>query len=345
LVLFFAGAPGLRADDDPGPEEFKEVYGLIRQHLTGMSDAELNRTAVKALVAALGPKVSLVTNTAPTEAAAAKPPVTKTTLFGGDIVCLRVRRVTEGLADAVREACGRFGATNKLHGIVLDLRYADGHDYAAAASVADLFLKKERPLLDWGAGVVRSKEKEDALALPVAVLVNHQTEAAAEALAAVLRETGTGLILGNRTAGEAMISQEFRLADGERLRIASAPIRLGDGSALSAEGVKPDISVEVSPQDERAYYADTFQPMPGTNGFLAGGLGTTNQLNGTNRVPRRTRFNEAELVRERKEGTSPDLDMPTGKDTDVEQPTVRDPVLARALDVLKGLAMVRHLRS
>lgn len=345
LVLALSVAPRARAEPAGRAQEFKEVYELIRGHLAGMSEAELNRTAIEALVNALAPKVSLVTNTASAGTNSEQIPVVRTTLFGGDIACVRIGRVADGLAEAVREACNRLGTSNKLHGIVLDLRYADGNDYAAAANVADLFLKKERPLLDWGNGVTRSKDKEDAMTLPVAVLVNHQTAAAAEALAAVLRETGAGLILGSQTAGEAMVSQEFPLADGKRLRIASAPIRLGDGSALSAQGIKPDIAVEVRAQDERAYYADAFQSMARTNMLAAGGLGATNQVNGTNRVPRRTRFNEAELVRERKEGISPDLETPIGRDTEPEQPLVHDPVLARALDVLKGLAVVRHLRS
>src|SRR5207237_8535096 len=126
-------------------------------------------------------------------------------------------------------------------------RYAEGYDDAAAAAVADLFISKERPLLNWGSGSSRAKEKADALRLPVAVLVNHQTSGAAEALAAVIRETGTGLILGSRTAGQAAVAEEFPLKNGQRLRIATAPVQLGDGTALSAEGINPDITVQVTP--------------------------------------------------------------------------------------------------
>src|SRR5204863_160496 len=106
-----------------------------------------------------------------------------------------------------------------------------------------------------GKGLVRSKEKSDAISLPVATLVNGQTAGAAEALAAILRETGTALILGSKTAGHAMIAQDYPLKEGGRLRIATAPIQLGDGSALPLDGLKPDISVAVSPEDERQYYS------------------------------------------------------------------------------------------
>ena len=114
----------------------------------------------------------------------------------------------------MRGAFQQLGATNKLKGLVLDLRYTSGKDYEAAAAVADLFVSKERPLLNWGKGIVRSSSKTDAIEVPVAVLVNGQTAGAAEALAAVLREAGSGLVLGSRTAGQAMIAEEFPLKNG-----------------------------------------------------------------------------------------------------------------------------------
>jgi len=56
-----------------------------------------------------------------------------------------------------------------------------------------------------------------------------------------------------------MVAQEFPAQERRPLRIATGAIQLGDGSALSAQGLKPDIAVEVSPEDERAYYADAFK--------------------------------------------------------------------------------------
>ena len=206
-MTLFGGWPGFAAESDAPAPDFKEVYDLIRAHLGGTSEADLNRTAVRALVSALSPKVTLAGGTAGAGLAEG-PLVSKSSLFEGEIAYVRVGRVAEGLAKALREACEKLGATNHLRGVVLDLRYTGGEDYAAAAAAADLFVKKERPLLDWGQGVVRSKAKDHALTNPVAVLVNRQTAGSAEALAAVLRETSLGIILGSRTAGQAMIMQD-----------------------------------------------------------------------------------------------------------------------------------------
>jgi Peptidase family S41 len=347
LLVAIAGLSAVRAQakaEGGGTPSFKEVYDSIRAHAVGLSEAELNRAAVQGLVAELAPKVRLLTNGSPTRPSEAVPLVSKSSKMEGDIAYIRVERVGQGLAGAVREAWQKLGRTNKLQGVVLDLRYADGDDYAAAAATADVFLKKDVPLLNWGNGLVRSKEKADAIVVPVAVLVNRFTSEAAEALAAAMRESGAGLILGGRTAGQAMVMQDFPLKNGDQLQIATAPVQLGDGAALSAQGVKPDISVEVSPADERAYYADAFRLLGKGDLSTGAGLSLTNAPGGTNRVARRPKFNEAELVRERREGLS-EGDMTGAKEREAEKPMVYDPALARALDLLKGLAVVRRSRS
>jgi len=342
FAMWLAGAALLQAEPAQGPD-FKEVYDLVRDHLAGVSEADLDRTAAQALVSALGPRVALVTNTTETSGASTAPLVSKSNLFEGNLAYLRLGRVGDGLAEALRAAYEQLDGTNHLKGVVLDLRYTGGRDYAAAAASADLVVAKERPLLKWGEDTARSKDKSDAISVPVAVLVNHETSGAAEALAAVLRETGAGLILGTRTAGQAMVAEEYPLKNGERLRIATAPVELGNGTALSADGVKPDIAVEVTARDERAYYADAFKEVARTNMASETGLLLTNQASGINRTNRRARFNEAELVRERRDGFDPDA--AAGQDTELEKPVVQDPVLARALDVLKGLAVIRQMRS
>jgi len=324
------------------PPDFKEVYELIREHLPGTSQAQLDRTAVTSLVKALAPNVSLVSSEP--EAASGSPLLGQARVFDGEIAYFRVGKIQNGLAGAIHANCDSLAATNKLKGLVLDLRYTGGGDYAAAAAAADLFVSKEKPLLNSGDGVIKSKEKTNALEWPVVALVNAQTSKAAEALAAMLRETGSGLVLGSRTAGQAMMAEEFPLKNGQRLRIATAPIQVGEGTALTAEGVKPDITVAVNPEDERAYYADPFRLQSGASTLAGSEQSLADAVNGTNRA-RRTRLNESELVRERREGASLDDERPPRRERGPEKPLVRDPALARALDLLKGLAVVRPSRS
>ena len=57
-----------KAEDAGGPE-FKEVYDLVRAHLAGTSEEQLNQAAVRELVSGLAPRVALVTNGAAAKAA------------------------------------------------------------------------------------------------------------------------------------------------------------------------------------------------------------------------------------------------------------------------------------
>lgn len=343
-LLLLLTAPSLTAAAETNtPPDFKELYELLRTNLAGMSEEELNRAAARGLLSELRTRVALVTNSLAV-AGPNGPVLSKAVIFEETIGYFRVTDVREDLANELKTAFRQLSATNQIKGIVLDLRYSNGSDYAKAADVADLFTAKEQPLMNWGEGLVRSKEKKDAISPPVVVLVNRETSGAAEALAALIRSLGAGLILGGTTAGHAGVWQEFTLQNEQKVRVASRPILLGNGSQVSAKGVKPDIDVTVNVQDERAYYADAFVVLPKTNFLGSVGLSLTNQPDGTNRVSRRTRLNEAELVRERREGLR-DGESTATRAPQPERPVIHDPALARALDLLKGLAVMQQSRS
>jgi C-terminal processing protease CtpA/Prc len=322
--------------------DFQEVYDLLKSNLTGVPEAELNRAAVEGLLTNLRGKVSLLPEERSRGGRDTGPSLTKAVVLEDDVGYFRVGSVTEALSQEIGAASQRMSETNKLKGLVLDLRFAEGDDFAAAAAAADLFVTKDRPLLDWGSGMAKAKDKEDSIKLPVAVLVNRDTSGAAEALAAVLREVGSGLILGATTAGGAMTARDFTLKQGQLLRIAMVPVKLGDGTAMSAHGVKPDIEVTVSPEHERAYYDNAY-----ANLVVAGPTSSAiTSVEGTNRATRRQRISEADLVRERREGTNLNVENFTAaRDREPEKPAIRDPVLARAVDLLKGLAVLRRVRS
>lgn len=327
------------------PPDFKEVYDLIRSHLAGESEADLNHAAVQGILNQLHAKVSLVAGKSETNRPDEGPMLAKTIVYDGSIAYFRVGRVGEGLAGKISSAYKELSATNHLNGLVLDLRFAGGHDYPEVVSAAGLFIAEKMPLLDWGNGPVHSRENPDAITLPVTVLVNQQTAAAAEALAAVLRQSAHAIILGATTAGEATIGREFPLKNGQSLRIATAGIKLADGEALSASGLKPDIQVAMKPEDEKAWYENPFKErlLPGIS--VAGSEGTS-ATNGTNHATH-TRTTEADLMRERKErpGLELEYNTPPGPEAEPEKPSIHDPVLGRALDLIKGISVIRQAHS
>jgi hypothetical protein len=338
-------------DDTNAMPDFSEVTRLISAHLAGESETDLNRDSVLGLLHQLHGKVSLVGGKTAMPDTTNAALLSKKVLYENSIAYLRVGQVGPGLAAGMTTTLKEMGGTNELKGVVLDLRFAKGTDYTAAAAAADLFIAKERPLLDWGTGVVQSKTKTDAVTVPMAILVNQETAAAAEALAAILRGDDRSVLIGATTAGDAAISQEFPLKNGQYLRIATAAIKLGDGETISTKGVKPDIQVSVSEANERSYFADPYKEVASTPGLIASLVGdsATNGGGSTNRPVRQHQINEAELMRERKERPGMELDEVappmTEKDIENEPKIMRDPALGRALDLIKGIAVFTRAQT
>src|SRR6185503_15388437 len=124
----------------------------------------------------------------------------------------------------------------------------------------------------------------------------------------MLRHREVGLLIGTNTAGEASMAREFSLKTGHRLRLAVAPVKVANGRELPFSGIKADIEVQVSPEDEAAWYEDAYKALP-KPARLASATTNETSLSATNRAPRR-RLNEAELVRMNKEGQSLDREPP-----------------------------------
>ena len=193
----------MRADTIPPhgtAPDFKEVYELLRTNLPDATAENLNRAAVEGLLSRFPGKVSLVGGAADGSA------LTKSAVIESNVAYLRVGCVTANLADELGAAYRALAGTNKIAGVVLDLRFADGSDDTAAQAAAKLFTAKK------------------IIAGPLAVLVNGETRGAAEALAAALHQAGAGLIIGSPTAGAATGFQGISI---EQRR--TAPRRGGPG--------------------------------------------------------------------------------------------------------------------
>jgi hypothetical protein len=200
----------------------------------------------------------------------------KSELLENNVIYLRVGDVGTNLADEISMAHSTLSATNKIVGIILDLRFANGDDSTAVAATAKLFSGKKSPL---------------------AILVNGETHGAATALAVALREERAGLVFGGATAEP-----------------------------------KPDIVVTMTPDDEKKFFDNPYAP-PATNGAVSFS-GTNDPLSFVDHM------SEAQLVRERRKDGAEDDSAPTPRDAP-SQPVIRDPSLARAVDLIEGLAVVR----
>jgi hypothetical protein len=197
-------------------------------------------------------------------------------LLDNDVLRLRVQNLSGNFAEELLAV----QPTNRLAGVILDLRSADG-DKNAATAASDFFAGKKFPLV---------------------ILVNGQTRGSAAALAADLRTAGDGILVG---------SPDFT------------------GTA------KPDIAVTVAGEDEKNFLVNPFfMPAPQKNLLLS----ATNEF-----AEFVDHTSEDDLVRKRvKDGEEDDAATPR---VEPSQPVIRDPALARALDLFKALAALHPARG
>ena len=142
-----------------------------------------------------------------------------------------------------------------------------------------------------------------------------------------------------KTAGQAALFTAFPLSNGQTIRIATGEIKLAGGPSL-AGGLTPDILVESTPELDKGYMENPYKEPKAPEA-----VGTANETNtaDTARDQPVRRFNEAELVREQRAGLNPGEELmaaPTGAPGAAGPPTILDPTLARALDLLKGLSVL-----
>jgi hypothetical protein len=116
--------------------------------------------------------------------------------------------------------------------------------------------------------------------------------------------------------------------------VVTATVQLGDAKAISPEGVLPDVDVVVKVEDELQYYEDPYARFNGNGESIMPEAGEGSL--------ERVRVTEADLVRE-KRGDG-DLETLAGARAKAEErtPKLTDPALARAVDLLRGLAVVRQ---
>ena len=317
------------AADEAKPLSFDEVFNLIRTNVVDVSEGDLRHISAMGLIKEMGTRVQLVTTNAEP---ADQPPdaITRRSVFEDQFGYIRVRSVDARLPSDFRQSLGQLMQSNKLGGIILDLRYAEGTDYEAAAQLADQFVDPGQPLLVLGPKKITSTAQPPTVRLPLAVLVNGETRAAAEAVGAILKEAASGLLIGTRTMGEALLFETFTLSTGQKLRIGKVPIEVGGGKVIPAAGIEPDIVLAVAPEEEKLFYQDpyrerrlTTRPGPGE---------------GTAGVNRNRRVNEAELVRRHRDG----FDF-SGEEEEAatQSAVVTDPALSRAIDFLKGVSKLK----
>ena len=207
----------------------------------------------------------------------------------------------------------------KLQGMVLDLRNNPGGVLNAAVSVSDAFL--ESGLIVYTQGREHESQlrfeaaPDDVLSgAPIVVLVNEGSASASEIVAGALQDQKRAVIMGTQTFGKGSVQTIIPISDSSAVKLTTARYYTPSGRSIQAEGIKPDIELE----DVKVSKVDSNGVKP---------------------------IKEADLSGHLENGNTDGEKSKQAKDEENESLADKDYQLGEALNLLKGLAILRERPS
>ncbi len=162
---------------------------------------------------------------------------------------LEIPSFESGAAEAIAAQLKMLGSS-AAKGLVLDLRDNAFGGIDEAVRAADFFLPAGKPIISrrdrrGDSADLAAKDVNVASTPSVVILVDAGTSGAAEIFAAALRDNDVAQVLGEKTNGRGGEYQEFQLADGSLLvlatklyyRFSGQPIQ---GESVRTSGIAPD---------------------------------------------------------------------------------------------------------
>ena len=83
--------------------------------------------------------------------------------------------------------------------------------------------------------------------MPLAVLVNENSASASEILAAAVKDSGAGVVVGTKTYGKGVVQTTIQLkSNGGWIKLTTAAYYTPSGKNVDGTGVEPDIDIDLA---------------------------------------------------------------------------------------------------
>ncbi len=164
---------------------------------------------------------------------------------------IRISQFQNNTGMETGKALEKLQGEGKLKGLILDLRNNPGGVLDGAVQVADLFLNNGLIVYTQGRDEAsrndyRAHAGDRLQGLPLVVLVNGGSASASEIVAGALQDQGRAVIVGNRTFGKGSVQTVLPISGDSALKLTTARYYTPEGRSIQAEGIVPDIKVEVA---------------------------------------------------------------------------------------------------
>jgi carboxyl-terminal processing protease len=230
---------------------------------------------------------------------------------------VRISSFQSGTGDALKEALAALKKENggMLKGLVLDLRNNPGGVLNAAVEVSDAFLKSG--LIVYTEGRIENSEMrfnaapDDLIdSAPIVVLINGGSASASEIVAGALQDQKRAVIMGEKSFGKGSVQTILPTSNGAAVKLTTARYYTPSGRSIQAEGIEPDIVLARVKLEA---------------------------LDKTDFVP----VKESDLSHHLQNGKGAVNGKKEGLDKDKESLDVEDYFLHEALNLLKGISIIK----
>jgi carboxyl-terminal processing protease len=275
---------------------------------------------------------------------------------------IRITSFSEQTDSGLKTALSAIKSATKgnLTGLVLDLRNNPGGLLDQAIAVSDDFLDKGEIVSTRGRnpddGQRWNAEAGDLLdGKPMVVLINGGSASASEIVSGALQDHHRAILMGTKSFGKGSVQSIIPIPNHGAIRLTTARYYTPSGRSIQARGIDPDIQVEpakVETVDDTARHESdlpgALQNKGGTDQAPAGGNDNQQQPNGSQNQQPSTKPGAGTTTNPPtagQAGTGPNAAAGKphiGSEKEAITDPTKDYQLARALDLLQGLALVRN---
>ncbi|MDX6750864.1 S41 family peptidase [Geminicoccaceae bacterium 1502E] len=235
----------------------------------------------------------------------------------GDIAYLRLTTFNEQTGSVMQEKLEEIQAElgAGMRGVVLDLRNNPGGLLDQAVAVSDAFLDQGEIVSTRGRradSIQRYNARPGDIAgkLPMVVLINGGSASASEIVAGALQDHRRAIVMGTQSFGKGSVQTIMPIAGQGAIRLTTARYYTPSGTSIQAKGIVPDIEVHEAT-------VELLDDAPGRR--------------------------EADLRNRLTNDQAPSAESEAGEEGQTVD--ARDYQLARALDLLRGIALYENRSS
>ena len=182
----------------------------------------------------------------------------KSSIYSNNIGYIRMNSFDEVAYREFKAKYEELTNNPKIKGLIIDIRDNPGGILEVCANITDLIVPEGKIVY-----TIDKKGKEEtlysdnnAIKMPLVVLVNENSASASEVFTAAVKDYGVGVIIGKKTYGKGVVQTLKSLRDGTYLKLTTQEYFSPKGNKINEVGVEPDIEVDLPEGIKSSYNLD-----------------------------------------------------------------------------------------